>query len=251
MIPILTFHSLAAGSDVIDFAPDSFARACQRWHAAGWRTISLTELAQCLREQSPFPPRTFVLTFDDGYASVYRVAFPILQEYAWTATVFIPPGERAPTQGTAGLPQLYNREMLRWNQIREMHAYGITFGAHTLTHCDLTQAGAADAEREMHLSQSRIADALGEPVTLFAYPFGHFNPTVRAIAQNYFDAAVSDHLGLVNTDSDLFTLARVETYYLQSDWAADGVTREWFPLYLGARNVPRRARRALQNLIAF
>jgi len=245
MIPVLTFHALASGSGPIYFPPATFARAAQQWHAAGWNTISLLDAVRCVREHAPFPACSFVLTFDDGYASVYRVAFPILQQYNWTAIIFIAPGEHASTQGDASLPQLFNGEMLRWNEIREMRAHGITFGAHTLTHPDLTRLDHAYAENELRLSQSILADALGEAIPLFAYPFGRFNTQVRELTARYFQAAVSDRLGLMNAQSDVFALERVETFYLQADWAANGMPRSWFKWYLAARNVPRQARRAV------
>jgi len=247
MIPVLTFHALVSGSGPIYFPPDSFMRAAQQWHAAGWNTISLYEAVRCVRERAPFPARSFVLTFDDGYASVYRVAFPLLQQYNWTATVFVALGEHDSTHGDAPLPPLFNGEMLRWNEIREMRAHGVTFGAHTLTHPDLTRIDHAQAEYEMRVSQSILADALGEAIPLFAYPFGRFNARVWELAARYFQAAVSDRLGLMDAQSDLFALERVETFYLKADWAAAGMTRPWFKWYLDAVNVPRSARRVLTN----
>jgi peptidoglycan/xylan/chitin deacetylase (PgdA/CDA1 family) len=241
-ILILTFHALEETNTPISFAPRLFTQAIKKWYAQGWRTISLSDAVQHLKQRDPFPAKSFILTFDDGYASVYRIAFPLLQECGMTATIFVAPNETI-TDGTTLLPMLYKREMLRWNEIREMHAYGIDFGAHTLTHRDLTQLDEIELDRELRVSQQILTDALGERIGLFAYPKGKYNLRVRERAAQYYDAACSDHLGIAAPNSDLFALPRVETYYLRSKSAMDALTHAWFPSYLQLRNVPRVLRR--------
>jgi peptidoglycan/xylan/chitin deacetylase (PgdA/CDA1 family) len=240
-LPILTFHALEENPAVASFPPDLFASALAQWKASGWDTIPLEAAARLAREGASFPPRRFVLTFDDGYASFYRIAFPLLQEYGMTATIFVAPGVGAPP-GPA-LPRLFDREMLRWSEIRELHAHGVTIGAHTLTHPDLTRLAPAEAALEISESREVLVQALGAPVTLFAYPYGRLNGRVRALAAEHFEAACSDQLGYVRVASDLLALERVDAYYLRSHWAVAGFVRPWFPGYLNARSWPRRLRR--------
>ena len=244
-IPILTFHALDELDSPISFPPHLFVRALRAWHDAGWKTIGLMDIVRLLEQGAKFPANTFVLTFDDGYHSVYRHAFPLLQALNATATVFIAPNPRGETIGNTPLPQLYGREMLRWNEIREMCAHNITFGAHTMTHADLTRCDDTQLTYELETSQTVLDDALGERTTSFAYPFGKFDARVRRRASQFFDTAVTDRLGLMQTNSDRYALERVETYYLLPPWAADGFTRAWFPSYLTARNIPRALRRKL------
>lgn len=239
-LPILMFHALDTRGDVLAYAPDAFARVCARLHDAGWRALSPDDLVRQLRARESFPPKHFFLTFDDGYASVYRVAFPLLQKYDWSAVVFIAPGASVPVQDVTCLPSLYQREMLCWREMREMRAHGIVFGAHTLTHCDLTRVALADAEQEIAESGKTIARALDAPCNLFAYPFGRYNARVREITAAHYDAAFSTRLGLAHAASDCFALERVEMFYLSAGWGARGLTQKWLPYYLAARNVPRR-----------
>lgn len=244
-IPILTLHALDEMSSPISFPPHLFARAMRRWHADGWKTIDLAQVVRLLSRGAKFPAKTFALTFDDGYASVYREGFALFQELGVTATVFVAPNPGGDTNGTTPLPRLSEREMLRWNEIRELRAHGITFGAHTMTHANLTRCSDAQLDDELRTSQQALADALGEPITLFAYPFGKYDARVRGRAAHFFDAAVTDRLGIAGANSDRYALERVESYYLLSPWAADGFTRAWFPHYLAARNLPRALRRRL------
>jgi len=54
--------------------------------------ISLNELVGCLSGKKQFPPKSVAVTFDDGYESVYSIAFPILRKYSIPATVFLVTG---------------------------------------------------------------------------------------------------------------------------------------------------------------
>lgn len=56
--------------------------------AKHYRVISLQLLADMMEAGQPIPPGTVVLTFDDGYASNYHLALPVLEEYGLHATVF-------------------------------------------------------------------------------------------------------------------------------------------------------------------
>ena len=57
--------------------------------AEHYSVISLDEAVVRLREGEALPPRTVVLTFDDGYGSNYELAFPVLKKYGLPATIFV------------------------------------------------------------------------------------------------------------------------------------------------------------------
>ncbi len=154
-IPILTFHAIDTRPSVLSCRPDVFRHGMATLHNAGYRTVGLLEAVECLRQRQPFPDWTFVVTFDDGYRSVHAEAFPVLRQFGMGATVFLTPGATADDR----LPPFEGRETLSWPEVREMHAAGIEFGAHTLTHPDLTRVGAVRIAREMRDSRDGIADS--------------------------------------------------------------------------------------------
>lgn len=240
-IPILTFHALDEVGTVLSFSPRVFERGLAHLHAWGYRALTLADVAAKIRQRAELPERAVVLTFDDGYRSVYEHAFPILQRWQMPATIFLTVG----TAATDRLPSFGGREMLSWAEIREMQKCGIAFGAHTLTHPNLTRLPLADAEREMRVSQEIIAQALGVAVETLAYPGGRSNARVRAIAQKYFACACTDALGLASVRSDPYALARVEAFYLRGDRRFALIPARAFPWYLRALNLPRCVRRAL------
>ncbi len=242
-LPVLTFHALDERASVISCRPRVFREGLARLRARGHRAIRLEEAVACLRERRPLPSRAFVLTFDDGFQSVYAEAFPALREHGLTATVFLTVG--AGDGAGDRRPAFEGRTMLSWPEIREMQAAGIEFGAHTLTHADLTRLSAPEIEAEMSGSKARIEAALGAPVASFAYPFGRYDRRSRELAERHFSCACTDTLGLVTARSDPYALARVDAYYLRTPRRFALMTTRAFPWYLRARNLPRRLRRAL------
>ena len=171
-IPVLTFHAIEERPSVISVSPQVFLRGIARLHEHGYRTLSLLKAADIIRCRKSFPQHTFAITFDDGYQTVYTNAFPVLQRYGMSATVFLTVGMNKDTNLPERLPSLENRTMLSWNEIREMHRYGIDFGAHTLTHPDLTRLANPQLESEIYDSKAIIEDALGAHISSFSYPFG-------------------------------------------------------------------------------
>ena len=105
-LPILTFHAIDDELDVLSFSPRVFRRGMARLREGGYRTVSLLEVVDCLRRGVPFPDRSFVITFDDGYQSVYDEAFPVLQRYGMSATVFLTVGDTGMAGPDDRLPSL-------------------------------------------------------------------------------------------------------------------------------------------------
>lgn len=54
--------------------------------------IALPELIAWHRQNKPLPDKTVVITFDDGFADNWEVAYPILQRYGVPATIYITTG---------------------------------------------------------------------------------------------------------------------------------------------------------------
>ena len=131
-----------------------------------------------------------VITFDDGYRSVYEEAFPVLQRYGMSATVFLTVGKANAANSRESLPSLKGRSMLSWRCIREMQNHGIVFGAHTMTHPDLTHLPVDEVKQEILASKEIIENALGTTVSTFANPYGRYNDLVREVVKQILRAPV-------------------------------------------------------------
>ena len=246
-LPILTFHDIGERPSVISISPIVFKHGMARLYERGYRTLSLREVPDVLKQGALFPERCFGITFDDGHRSVYTKAFSVLQDYGMSATVFLTVGESTIIRSTDCLPSLNGRSMLSWAEIHEMKRWGIEFGAHTCTHQDLTRISIDRMKKEIYVSKMIIEDALGESIPCFAYPYGRYNRPIRDIVQKYFLCACSDKLGLINKTSDLYALERVDAYYLRTERLFQIMSTGIFPWYILARSILRRIRRGIQS----
>jgi peptidoglycan/xylan/chitin deacetylase (PgdA/CDA1 family) len=245
-LPVLTFHDIDDRPSVTSVSPGVFNRGMAKLHSSGYRTLSQMEVVDILIRGELFPDRCLAITFDDGYQSVYTKAFSVLQHYGMTATVFLTVGDGVTAKPNDRLPSFNERSMLNWDEMREMQRWGIEFGAHTCTHPDLTLIPPHLVKKEVYGSKAIIEDALGTPVSCFAYPYGRYNHQVRNIVRKHFSCACSDKLGLINKRTDLYAFERVDAYYLRTDRLFKIMLTRLFPWYVFTRSIPRGIRRALQ-----
>jgi peptidoglycan/xylan/chitin deacetylase (PgdA/CDA1 family) len=110
-----------------------------------------------------------------------------------------------------------------WEQLREMESTGIEIGSHTVTHPVLTRVAADRLRHELEQSRSRLEDMLGHPVTMFCYPNGAYDRTVRnAVARAGYRLAVTSDDGLNDATIDPLAIRRIQneeqnlTHFLQS-----------------------------------
>ena len=104
-------------------------------------------------------------------------------------------------------------EMLTWAQVKEMSNNGIEFGAHTVTHPDLSSLMVDKVENELKLSRKVIEEKTNKPVYGFAYPYGlksNFNDKAREIIKSMgFRYACTAETGITTHDSDTYGLKRI------------------------------------------
>jgi peptidoglycan/xylan/chitin deacetylase (PgdA/CDA1 family) len=67
---------------------------------------------------------------------------------------------------------------LTWPMIAHMRRAGFTIGSHTKTHASLPAESSEKIAEELEGSKRELETRLGEPIAHFAYPGGHFTPSV-------------------------------------------------------------------------
>lgn len=246
-IDVLMYHSISREPGPTSIAPEKFRGQMRALHECGFHCASLATVDDWYRAKSTLPERTVVLTFDDGFADFEEAAFPVLQEYGFSATVFLPTGRMGGVEDWYGA-NASPRRLMTWEQVQALAAHGIEFGGHSVTHADLARLEPRELEREIRQSQDTIAEKLGRPTRTFAPPYGSTNAAVQAELSRWSRVSVGTSLGRADRRSEIQDLPRIEMYYFSQPWLWRTYLRRRGDWYLRARQAARLARQAAQRI---
>jgi peptidoglycan/xylan/chitin deacetylase (PgdA/CDA1 family) len=89
---LLCYHSLALDDEnlwrpALFLSPNRVRERFEMLKQEGYHVLPLTEALDRLRKND-LPPRSVVLTFDDGTYDFYKLTYPLLKEYGFPATVY-------------------------------------------------------------------------------------------------------------------------------------------------------------------
>lgn len=174
-IPVLMYHMIGVDPD------DPHNQACLReehFRAQmkflkdnDFHPITMDQLYEYMVHHKPVPVRPVVLTFDDGYADTYSIVMPVMKEYGFACTVFIPTYDA--DKGTR----------LTWQQIKEMHDAGIQIASHSYHHERVNEQGPDTLAKEIAKSQEELKAQLGIDNAYFCYPYGGNSPAAAKALQ--------------------------------------------------------------------
>ena len=236
---ILTYHSISAGSSPLHTTPSVFA-AQMEWLRARARVMPIEEVVSALLERRPLPPRSVVLTFDDGFEDFHSNAAPLLLRLGFAATVFLPVDFCGRSSAWPGQPAwVQTKPLMSWAQIHELASRGIQFGSHSRTHPDLTTLSPEKLEAELVESAQEIKIRAGSVARFFCYPYGQWNANVRDAVRRHYQGACSTGVGQVAPDADPFALPRVDACYVRNPTIFQSMFSRRFAAYLTARRLVR------------
>lgn len=212
--------------------------------ANGYKVISVQDLIDARNGSRKLPPKAVLLTFDDGYASFYKLAFPLLKAFRYPATLAVV-GSWLEQDGKVsyGGRQVERQHFMSLAQLKEVAASGlveIASHSHDLhrgipgnpqgnempaatTHAyDVrTSSYEGDAAHESRVradlerNNAFIEKVTGKPPRVMVWPYGRYNGNAQRIA---------DQLGMTVTmtlddgENRLADgLSSVRRYYLKND----------------------------------
>jgi peptidoglycan/xylan/chitin deacetylase (PgdA/CDA1 family) len=214
--PILMYHAIGARGERASryVLPERRFRRQLHWlRLRGYRVVSLDELLWCKREFRLLPAKSVVITFDDGYEDNATRAAPALLRHRFPATFFLVSARSHNLWVRDESHPLSRRRLVDAATVGTLTGAGISIGAHTRTHPSLTDLSDEDAESEIAGSRADLEESLGQPVTVFAYPFGHHDERVRALVERAgFEGACSVEPGRNRLAVDRFRLRRLEVF---------------------------------------
>lgn len=174
----------------------------------GLSVISMADFTAWKQGKKAIPPRSVVITIDDGWSSVYTDAYPILKEFRYPFTVFL----------YTKYIDVKGRSM-SLAMIKEMQKNGATIGNHSMSHPypatvkSQQQKGpksfAAYLEREMGESKTFLEKAFGQKVNTYCYPGGFHTEEMFVIGQQHqYDHMFTVLPGKIKRDTDDRALPR-------------------------------------------
>jgi peptidoglycan/xylan/chitin deacetylase (PgdA/CDA1 family) len=198
---VLMYHSISNNNDkFFKVRPVEFEKQMAYLHEFNFNVVSLATLEQYL-EQGIIPPKTVILTFDDGYEDNFYSAWPILRKYNFPAAIFLTTGL------TAGADKI---TPLNLAQMKKMAASGLVdFEPHTVNHPKLTKIDLAEAEKEIALSRDFINRQFKKKSVFFAYPYGSYNDQIIGLLKKLdFRLGFTIEKGVIKTTDNRLLLKR-------------------------------------------
>jgi peptidoglycan/xylan/chitin deacetylase (PgdA/CDA1 family) len=204
-VPVLMYHVINpppanAPYPGLYVPADEFAAQMQALKAAGWHAVTMDQLQAYWTRGVPLGPgKPIVLTFDNGYASQYLNAMPILKKLGWVGNENIQLSGLPPSQG--GLTE---------DQVRGLLAAGWELDTQGISHADLIALDASQLHYQVATARQILQKRYGVEVNWFCYPSGHYNATVIAeVKAAGFVGSTTVIPGWANRSEDPYRLPRL------------------------------------------
>jgi peptidoglycan/xylan/chitin deacetylase (PgdA/CDA1 family) len=174
-VPILMYHVInpppASAPYPGLYVPEpEFAAQMEALKTAGWHAVTMDQLQANWTSGVPLGPgKPIVISFDNGYASQYNNALPVLKRLGWVGVENIQ---------LLGLPQ--SEGGLTDSQVRGLISAGWELDTQGMTHADLIRLDSAGLQYEVVHARQLLRSRYGVPVNWFCYPSGHYDATVIA-----------------------------------------------------------------------
>jgi peptidoglycan/xylan/chitin deacetylase (PgdA/CDA1 family) len=204
-VPILMYHVInpppsSAPYPGLYVPAGEFAAQMQALKAAGWHAVTMDQLEANWTRGVPLGPgKPIVLSFDNGYASQYTNALPVLKQLGWVGVENIQ---------LTGLPT--SQGGLSDAQVRGLLAAGWELDTQGISHADLIALDPAELHYQVATARQLLRARYGAPVNWFCYPSGHYNPTViTAVRAAGFVGSTTVVPGWATRSDDPYRLPRL------------------------------------------
>jgi len=192
-VPVLLYRHISDEAETpTTISPGRFEEHIRALYEAGYTALSLMDLCDYVYKGRELPERPVVITFDDGYLSVYTEAFPVLQRYGYDATVFITGAQfkssRSINESGLSPPYLGVAEAIYMHRSGLISVQSQSYSMNRASPCDQSlRENVLQAEGETEnkyialfrhdfaLMAELIKDSTGEDLFAFAYPNGVLN----------------------------------------------------------------------------
>ena len=164
--------------------PAIFKQEIEFLNKNGYKTVTLKELYNIWKNNTPVKEKLVVLTFDDGDEGVYQYAYPILKQYNCHFVCFLI--TKWNTSNKAGF-------YMSAPQIQEMIDSGLCeIGGHTINHVELNKLNYDEQIKEIQGCYNAIKNTFNYTPTSFCYPHDKYNTnSVNIVKKTGFTMATA------------------------------------------------------------
>jgi peptidoglycan/xylan/chitin deacetylase (PgdA/CDA1 family) len=181
-VPILLYHDFSkTRSSKMKVLETSFEAQMRFLKENDYHVITLDRFLKFMEFKEQIPKKSVVITIDDGWKSLYTIAYPILKKYHFPASLFVY------TDFVGG------KKALTWDQIKELSDNGFDIQCHTKTHRNLTKTQDGEtfdlffksvAEEITH-PKKLLKQKLNRDCSCMAYPYGETSSLVAAMTKKH------------------------------------------------------------------
>jgi peptidoglycan/xylan/chitin deacetylase (PgdA/CDA1 family) len=205
-VPILVYHVIndppaqSSADPALYVSADQFSSQMDALKAGGWHAVTLDQLEAFWTGTAALGPgKPIVLSFDNGYASHYTSAAPVLKRLGWVGVENLQVNGLPPSDG--GLTDA---------EIRGLVSAGWELDTQGASHADLPTLDPAHLSYETATARSQLRSRYGAHVNWFSYPSGHYDATsVAAVRAAGFVGATTVVPGRASANQDRFRLPRL------------------------------------------
>ncbi|MBV1907823.1 MAG: polysaccharide deacetylase family protein [Kangiellaceae bacterium] len=187
-------------------SPEVFKQHLDYLKRNNFKVLDLETVISKLKNGQEFPDKSILITFDDGYRSIYEIAFPLLKKYKFPFTVFV---NTKPIE--KGLVQY-----MSWIELQELIDYGASIANHSVSHPHLIRSNLAKTITEITktinnqvvAAQETLEHYLTKSSKAFAYPYGEYEPDLQDQLELRGYIAFGQHSGAVSRFTNLQAIPR-------------------------------------------
>jgi peptidoglycan/xylan/chitin deacetylase (PgdA/CDA1 family) len=181
-LPSFTYHHVSPKiTNSITITPATFEGELKTLANLGYHTVTARQVIDHQVNGTPLPSKPVMITFDDGWDTQYKLAWPLLKKYGMVATFFINPQPIA-----SGYQAYMTRDM-----IVSLNAAGNDIESHTWRHLALTRTAKVTAAQfqqrnvsELTRANSWIVKVTGKQPVALCYPFGYYDLETVGLAKS-------------------------------------------------------------------
>jgi peptidoglycan/xylan/chitin deacetylase (PgdA/CDA1 family) len=168
-LPILMYHKISDHeNDKLTISVDRLDEQLDCIKRLGYQPISFSDLRNFTQHRQPLPEKPVLLTFDDGYQTVYDLAYPLLKRHGFKATVFIP------TKYIGGLNEWDggSERIMDSETLSEMMRDRVEVGLHSHQHESYRSYSPSQIDTDISACVSALEQQQYPFTAVFAYPYG-------------------------------------------------------------------------------